>query len=840
MHPRPAFKKAKCILMNACPSYEQLEQFVSGRLSDFDRSAVNTHVQTCACCQQSVSSLVQGVSETYVWSPRPSDREPAQQAVALPPELCNHPRYNILELLDVGGMGAVYKAEHRLLERIVVLKVIRQDVLSRPEQVQRFLREAKLAASLSHPNIVTLHEAEQVGQTYFLVMEYLAGTDLFRLVQKRGPLPVAEACEWARQAAAGLQYIHERGLVHRDIKPSNLFLVGEQRVKILDLGLAVLRAGERSTSGLTEKGQILGTLDYMAPEQWEDSRAVDIRADIYSLGCTLYHLLAGKPPFGRGEYPSLMNQMWAHALAPVPPLSACRPEVPHAVVAVLDRMLAKKPGERFGTPEEVAAALEPYAAVIPGHDSSMLRAVPPSSGVAGVAARSGVAAQSPGPSAVAPACLTQSADHATVKRPWRNRARLGLAVALLLLAGAVAAFFLRGSGATAAGQPIKVGVLHSRTGTMAISEKPVIDATLFAIEELNAKGGVLGRKVEAVVEDGASDWPTFARKAEKLITQDKVSTLFGCWTSASRKTVKPVVEKHNHLLFYPLQYEGLEQSPNIVYTGAAPNQQIIPAIKWCCSFLKKKRLFLVGSDYVFPRAASVIIRDQATALGAEIVGEDYLPLGSVDMGTLIEKIQARKPDMIINTINGDSNVAFFRALRKAGLTSKILPTISFSISEEELSSLAPKAVQGNYAAWNYFQSIDLPENQNFVARFRARFGPERILSDPMEAAYIAVHLWAQAVASAGSDNVDAIRQAINDQSFQAPEGKVTIDPQSHHLSKFIRIGRITEAGRFEVFYCSDAPIKPIPYPATRSRADWDAVLTDLHLLWGGQWANPDQ
>ena len=243
---------------------------------------------------------------------------------------------------------------------------------------------------------------------------------------------------------------------------------------------------------------------------------------------------------------------------------------------------------------------------------------------------------------------------------------------------------------------------------------------------------------------------------------------------------------------------------------------------------------------MFPRAANVIIRDQASALGAQIVGEDYLPLGSSDMDALIKKIQALKPDMLVNTINGDSNVAFFRALRKAGLTAEVLPTMSFSISEEELSSLRPKEIQGNYAAWNYFQSIDLPENQDFVARFRARFGPERILSDPMEGAYIGVHLWAQAVTAAGSDDVVAIRRAINDQSFDAPEGKVTIDPQSHHISKFIRIGRITETGRFEVIYCSDGPIQPIPYPPTRSRAEWDAVLTDLHLLWGGEWANPNQ
>ncbi len=643
-------------------------------------------------------------------------------------------------------------------------------------------------------------------------MEYLAGMDLLRLVQKRGSLPVAEACEWVRQAATGLQYIHERGLVHRDIKPSNLFLVGDQQVKILDLGLAVLRTEEKRGSGLTEKGQILGTIDYMAPEQWEDSRAVDIRADIYSLGCSFYHLLAGKPPFGSEEHSSLMKQMWAHALKSVPPLREHRPDVPEHLDAVLERMLAKKPADRFSTPAEVAAALAPPEAEISRSKSSAIRSLP-------------------------------SASVTVPDQPRKRSIRhlglwAGLAALLLLAAASALFFFGGGGGAATTGQPIKVGVLHSRTGTMAISEKPVIDATLFAIEELNANGGVLGRRVEAIVDDGASDWPTFARQAEKLITQDKVCTLFGCWTSASRKTVKPVVEKHDHLLFYPLQYEGLEQSPNIVYTGAAPNQQIIPAVKWSCSFLKKKRLFLVGSDYVFPRAANTIIRDHAADLGADIVGEEYLLLGSSDIGSVIQKIEARKPDMILNTLNGDTNVAFFRALRKAGFSSEKLPTLSFSISEEELSSLSARQAQGDYAAWNYFQSIDLPENEDFVRRFRARFGADRILSDPMEAAYIGVHLWAQAVKSAGSDDVHAIRQAINDQHFNAPEGQVSIDPPTHHLSKFIRIGRITDQGRFEVVYCSDAPISPIPYPATRSKGDWDALLTDMHLLWGGQWAAP--
>src|SRR5262249_33976631 len=286
-----------------------------------------------------------------------------------------------------------------------------------------------------------------------------------------------------------------------------------------------------------------------------------------------------------------------------------------------------------------------------------------------------------------------------------------------------------------------------------------------------------------------------------------------------------------------VQYEGLEQSPNIVYTGAAPNQQIIPAVRWSCAFLKKRKLFLVGSDYVFPRAANMIIRDHAAELGAEVVGEEYLPLGSADTAAVIQKILARQPDILLNTINGDTNIAFFRALRKAGLTSEKLPTLSFSISEEELSSLSAREVQGDYAAWNYFQSIDRPENQDFVQRFHARHGADRIVSDPMEAAYVAVHLWAQAAESAVKDDAHSIREAIRDQSFNAPEGKVTIDPATHHISKSIRIGRVTENGQFQVVYCSDSPISPVPYPTSRSKSDWDAFLGDLHLLWGGQWAN---
>jgi urea transport system substrate-binding protein len=373
---------------------------------------------------------------------------------------------------------------------------------------------------------------------------------------------------------------------------------------------------------------------------------------------------------------------------------------------------------------------------------------------------------------------------------------------------------------------------------MAISERGVIDATLLAVEEINEQGGVLGRPVKALVEDGESDSATFAARAEKLIAQDKVCTIFGCWTSASRKTVLPVLQKYDHLLFYPVQYEGLEQSPNVVYTGAAPNQQIIPAVKWCVSSLKKNKLFLVGSDYVFPRTANAIIRDQARSIGAEVVGEEYLAMGSTEVRDLVRKIVAARPDAILNTINGDSNVAFFRALRAAGVTPEQTPTISFSISEEELSSLSMKDLVGDYAAWNYFQTVNRPQNHTFVKRFHARYGEQRVLSDPMEAAYFGVHLWAQAVRDAGEDSAPKIRRAVRGQLFDAPEGLVRIDPETQHTSKVFRVGRITTESHFEIVYNPEILVAPNPYPSTRSKGDWDGFLLDLHLRWGGQWENP--
>ena len=387
-------------------------------------------------------------------------------------------------------------------------------------------------------------------------------------------------------------------------------------------------------------------------------------------------------------------------------------------------------------------------------------------------------------------------------------------------------------------RPIKVGVLHALTGTMAFSEQSLVEATRMAIDEINAAGGVLGRPVEAIVADGASNPLVFAREAERLITEERVSTIFGCWTSACRRTVRPVIERLDHLLFYPLQYEGLEVSPNIVHLGSTPNQQIIPALKWAFGSQRKK-IFLVGSDYVFPRVAHRIIRDFVEKWRGEIVGEEYvLLLGRQEVAHVVDKILATRPDVILNTINGDANLAFFTALRDAGITPDEIPTISFSITESELKNMGAKLVAGDYASWSYFQSIQNEENRAFVSSYQKRSNLDGVLGDPMEAAYAGVHLWARAVEAAGSSDVVDIRAHVGNIGFKGPGGMTYIEGEDLHAWKKTRIGRILDDGQFEIVWESDNPIRPEPYPLYRSRGEWDAFLRSLYEGWGERWYNP--
>ena len=369
---------------------------------------------------------------------------------------------------------------------------------------------------------------------------------------------------------------------------------------------------------------------------------------------------------------------------------------------------------------------------------------------------------------------------------------------------------------------IKIGLLHSLTGTMAISETPVRDSELLAIKEINEAGGVLGKKIKPIIEDCQSDPSTFAEKARKLISEDNVVSLFGCWTSASRKAVKPVVEDLFNLLWYPVQYEGMEASPNIMYMGASPNQQVVPAIDYCAQNYGK-RMFLIGSDYVFPRTANRIIKAQLAQMGGECVDEVYVPMGNTSFEDVITDILRDKPDVIINSLNGDSNVHFFRQLKRAGITANVFPIMSFSISEEEVSQIGIDNLRDQLVAWNYYETTATPRNAKFVSDYKQEYGNERVTGDPIEAGYIAVYMWAAACEKAGSFDVEDVRMAAKGLSFTAPEGTVTIDGANQHLYKQVRIGKINSEGLIDEIWSTPGAIKPDPYLSTY---EWARGLQD--------------
>jgi urea transport system substrate-binding protein len=388
--------------------------------------------------------------------------------------------------------------------------------------------------------------------------------------------------------------------------------------------------------------------------------------------------------------------------------------------------------------------------------------------------------------------------------------------------------------------PVKIGILHSLSGTMAISETSLKDVALMAIEEINAQGGILGRKLEPVVVDPASNWPLFAEKARELIQKEKVAVTFGCWTSVSRKSVLPVFEELNGLLFYPVQYEGEESSYNVFYTGAAPNQQAIPATEYLMSAAGggAKRFVLLGTDYVYPRTTNKILRHFLLSKGvaeADIM-EEYTPFGHSDYQTIIaniKKFAEGKRTAVISTINGDSNVPFYKELGNQGLKAEDIPVVAFSVGEEELRGIDTKPLVGHLAAWNYFMSIDNPINKGFIDKWKAYVaknnlpdGAKRVTNDPMEATYVGIMMWKQAVQQAGTFNVDAVRQAVAGQVYKAPSGfEIKMDERNHHLHKPVVIGEVQEDGQFKIVWQTDSPVRAAPWSpfvpdSAKKVADW--------------------
>ncbi|HEY9199585.1 MAG TPA: urea ABC transporter substrate-binding protein [Gammaproteobacteria bacterium] len=374
----------------------------------------------------------------------------------------------------------------------------------------------------------------------------------------------------------------------------------------------------------------------------------------------------------------------------------------------------------------------------------------------------------------------------------------------------LAASLLVGSAFAQAAETIKVGVLHSLSGTMAISETTLKDTVLMLVDEQNKKGGLLGKKLEAVVVDPASNWPLFAEKARELLAKEKVDVVFGCWTSVSRKSVLPVFEELNGLLFYPVQYEGEESSKNVFYTGAAPNQQAIPAVDYLMNDLSVKRWVLAGTDYVYPRTTNKILESYLKAKGvaAEDIMINYTPFGHSDWQSIVADIKkfgsAGKKTAVVSTINGDANVPFYKELGNQGITADSIPVVAFSVGEEELSGIDTKPLVGHLAAWNYFMSVDAPANDAFIKQWQTFIkNPKRVTNDPMEAHVIGFNMWVKAVEKAGTTATDAVEAAMIGMESPNMTGGVAKMLPNHHLTKPVLIGEIQEDGQFEVVWQTD-------------------------------------
>jgi urea transport system substrate-binding protein len=388
--------------------------------------------------------------------------------------------------------------------------------------------------------------------------------------------------------------------------------------------------------------------------------------------------------------------------------------------------------------------------------------------------------------------------------------------------------------------PIKIGVMFSQQGSMAANEEPLIEAIQLAVKQLNSdpESLLLGRKIEIVLKDGKSDDLEFEKITKELMAEG-VDVIFGCWTSSCRKHVVPIIEDNNHLLYYPLQYEGIEDSPNVIYLGEIPNQQMIPALEYAFGQLGK-RIYLVGSDYIFPRTSNQVISYQVDEWGGEIVGKDYARLGSTDFTAIVSRIKHAKPDVIFNMLYGVSNASFFRELRKQGVSSDSIPSFSFSVSEDEVARMDNGTMAGDFVVWSYLESLDNEVNKAFVSAFKKEYGDSRVIGSPMATAYSSVFLWARAVKKAGSSSVEKVREAATDISFMGPAGMLYLEEDTRHTWKSMHVAKIGKDDRFHKEWSSGSPIKPKPFYGL-SKKSANAFLDGLKSRWNGNWgAEPVQ
>lgn len=800
-----------------CPPPGALADLLANALSAAEADKLRAHITTCPRCQDLLAPKPSHPvsQQPPEWSSSfPIDLDPPQER----DEIARLGEYRILGLLGEGGTAYVFDAEDIRLHRPVALKVLKPstDVTRR----KRLIREARAIAALPHDHIVTVYHVNEVRDLVYMALERLHGVSLeMRLLRDRY-LPVAEALSIARQVAEGLSVAHAAGLVHRDIKPANIWLEGPgpegpfTNVKILDFGIARTTVDQGS---VTLPGTIVGTPSYMPPEQAQ-GLVLDHRADLYSLGCVLYRMVAGQPPFASPQSDTLTLLESIIRGDPVP-VQELAPQVPAPVATLIRDLLARNPAHR---PASAKAVVERIKAIEAGE--------------------------------TLPVAATPSLVASITTRPRQRKVGWGtlIGAGVVVIAAVVGVvfgllnYFSSGGspdkddkgGITGGKEPIKVGILHSLTGTLSMNEQPLVEATQFAVDEINKAGGVLGRPLKAIVEDGKSDEDVFADRARKLLEEDEVAVISGCWSSGARKRVKDVCEEKKGLLLFPVDYEGLEQSQSVFYLGGAPNQVLLPMIDYATDELKRKRLFFVGSETVYSKACHAIMKDYLREKeGVSIVGESYTPLGAVNFADLVRQIKTSKADMILNTLDGQSLLGFAQAVRskEANIDPDKVPSVWFNMTEHELRYVKSDQMLGDYTAWCYFESVDRKKNKDFIARYRARFGETRRLNDPMQTAYIGIYLWKQAVEQAGSLEISAVRSALRKQEIDAPGGLLHIDPPTQNAWRFSRIGQIGTDQTIKIVKASEKALPPRPWPPSRTKEEWRTFLDDLYKGWGNRW-----
>lgn len=405
-----------------------------------------------------------------------------------------------------------------------------------------------------------------------------------------------------------------------------------------------------------------------------------------------------------------------------------------------------------------------------------------------------------------------------------------LGVVLIVIVGLIGLYFFLPQA------PIKIGILHSLTGSLALSEKPIIDAELMAIDEINAAGGLLKRKIVPIIVDGKSDEAIFAQEAQRLIEKEKVAMIIGCWSSSSRKMVQPIVEKFDSILIYPVSYEGLEESKNILNTGATQNQQIVPAVLWSLYNLGK-RFFLAGSENIFSHMTNEIIKVTLASTDAQIVGQNYLLVGSTTASSTIDAIIKAQPEVIINTLHGVTNLAFFKELRARGITPEKIPVMTISsVSEVEFSHIGSDAMAGDYVTANYFQSIDREENTTFVTNYKKKYGQDRVVSESEEAAYVGIYFWADAVREAHTSEPSKVKNHLFNRVFNGPSGIMYTDNHILNTWKMIYVGKLRSDGQFTIVWGSQKQVQPVNFPPFLQPEKWEHLMNEFYELWGNRWS----